>query len=90
MMSTKQQERDALAEIYDIIEMLGENSYVGAALDGCLDLAISNIENDFCESMKERCENRDKKIRSLETENRLLKNEIINLKAKIMNGGIIE
>jgi hypothetical protein len=32
-MTTKQQEREALAKIRKIVESLGENSYVGTALD---------------------------------------------------------
>ncbi len=55
-MPTKEQERKALAKIREIVESLGEDSYIGTALDGCLDDAAENIENDFALSMRERYE----------------------------------
>lgn len=45
-MTTKQQERDALANIQQIIAALGSNSYVGTALNGVLRYAEENIEDD--------------------------------------------
>lgn len=45
-MSTKDEERKALEKIRKIVKDLGENSYVGTALDGALDLADQNIEYD--------------------------------------------
>lgn len=45
-MTTKEQERKALAQIKKIVDGLGENSYVGTALDGALDLAEENIDCD--------------------------------------------
>jgi hypothetical protein len=51
-MTTKQQERDALAKITKIIADLGEQSYIGTAFDGCFDLAEQNIEYDAAFSMK--------------------------------------
>lgn len=45
--STKEQERKALEQIKEIIKALGPDSYVGAAFEGCFDIAESNIENDF-------------------------------------------
>lgn len=55
-MPTKAEERKALAQIRDIINALGEDSYIGIALAGCLDDAETNIENDFALSMKDRYE----------------------------------
>ena len=54
MIATKDQERKAIEEIRKIVESLGENSYVGAAMDGVLELAEDNINNDFTQSMKDR------------------------------------
>lgn len=54
--ATKEQERKALEKIKKIVAELGEGSYVGTALDGCLQDAESNIENDFGDSMKSRFE----------------------------------
>lgn len=54
VISTKDQERKALAKIKEIIEGLGPDSYIGTALEGCLEIAEDNIENDFACSMKQR------------------------------------
>lgn len=61
-MTTKEQERKALAQIRKIVESLGEDSYVGKAFDGCFEDAEENIENDFAMSMKDRYEAAEKKI----------------------------
>ena len=54
--ATKEQERKALEKIKKIVDELGENSYVGTALDGCFEIAEENIENDFACSMKQKYE----------------------------------
>lgn len=64
-MTTKEQERKALEKITTIIaEVGGEESYIGAAFDGCFEIAQDNIENDFMCSWKQRyeraCEEADK------------------------------
>lgn len=55
-MTTKEQERKALAQIRKIVESLGENSYVGTAFEGCFRDAEDNIEDDAAYSMKSRYE----------------------------------
>lgn len=53
-MATKAEERKALEQIKKIVEGLGgSNSYIGMALEGCFEIAESNIENDFGCSMQE-------------------------------------
>lgn len=52
--ATKAQEREALEKIKAIVATLGPRSYVGTALDGCLEDAEVNIENDFADSMRAR------------------------------------
>ena len=52
-MKTKQQEREALKKIEAIIEIMGEDSYIGMAFAGCCEMALDNIENDFANSMME-------------------------------------
>ena len=52
-MTTKQQERDILAQIAALIESAGPDSYIGMAFEGCVEMAESNIENDFGNSMKQ-------------------------------------
>lgn len=61
-MTTKEQERKALAQIKKIVESLGENSYVGTAFDGCFEDAETNIENDWALSMKDRWLAADRKL----------------------------
>jgi hypothetical protein len=46
MTTTKTQEREALAQIKEIIDGLGSGSYVGTALSGVLGYAERNISND--------------------------------------------
>lgn len=60
-MATKAEERKALEQIKKIVEGLGgSNSYIGMALEGCFEIAESNIENDFGCSMQEQ-------VRAMET-----------------------
>ena len=54
--ATKQQEREALAEIKAIVEALGESSYLKTAFEGCFEDAENNIEDDAAYSMKARWE----------------------------------
>lgn len=56
MISTKDQEREALEKIKEIVAGLGENSYVATALAGCFEIAEQNIEYDAADSLKERLE----------------------------------
>lgn len=73
MIATKDQERKAIEEIRKIVDNLGEYSYVGAAMDGVLELAEDNIENGFVQSMKESVETAEKRAHELEEENEHLK-----------------
>lgn len=53
-MATKAEERKALEQIKKIVGGLGgSDSYIGIALEGCFEIAESNIENDFGCSMRE-------------------------------------
>ena len=55
-MTTKDQERKAVEKIRKIVEELGENSYVGFAMEGVLELAEDNIREDTAYSMKKNAE----------------------------------
>lgn len=55
-MTTKEQERQAIEKIRKIVEGLGENSYVGFAMEGVLELAEENIRDDTAYSMKRSAE----------------------------------
>ena len=59
-MTTKDQERTALSKIRKIVEELGENSYIGMAMDGVWEIAEENIENDFALSLKDMVDARDR------------------------------
>lgn len=72
-MSTKQQEREALAKIRKIVESLGDDSYISFAFEGCFEIAASNIENDFADSMKQRAESAERKVEELQ--NKLAESE---------------
>ena len=52
-MTTKQQEREILSQIAALIESAGPDSYIGMAFEGCVEMAESNIENDFGNSMQQ-------------------------------------
>lgn len=64
--TTKEQERKALAQIRKIVEGLGEFSYVATAFEGCFEDAEQNIEYDFGCSMKQRADAATKKADDLE------------------------
>lgn len=53
-MATKAEEMKVLEMIRSMVEKLGPDSYVGTALDGCLDLAETNIKWDAAFSMRDR------------------------------------
>ena len=61
-MSTKQQELEALKKICEIVAELGPDSYIATAFEGCFEVARSNIENDFADSMKARWQDADRKL----------------------------
>ena len=92
-MATKEQELKALEKIKKIVEELGEDSYIGMALDGCFEIAEDNINNDFACSMKQRWQSAEK-----ETENKAAQNNknskqytliFIYLSLTVQNYGII-
>ena len=82
-MTTKKQEREALEQIKNIIESLGPDSYIAVALEGCLDIAAENIDNDFACSMKQRAETARAQVETLKAENRELRETIGEKEKKI-------
>lgn len=79
MSATKAEERKALEKIRNIVNELGEDSYIGAAFKGCFDIAEQNIDNDWMGSLSD-------SLKRLEDENRELKNKNGELKNK--NAGL--
>lgn len=86
-MTTKDQERQAIEKIRKIVEGLGENSYVGFAMEGVLELAEENIREDTACSMKERAENAWERADKAEKENKDLKKEVEDLKKTVEKRG---
>lgn len=74
--ATKDQEREALEKIKAILDTLGPDSYIGTALEGCLEIAAENIENDWACSMKQRVE-------AVVLENMNLKEKLKDLQEKL-------
>ena len=75
-MTTKEQERQAIEKIDKIVEGLGANSYVAAAMEGVLELAEKNIEDDAMYSWKDRAESAQKKVQQLEAELKAARKEL--------------
>lgn len=83
-MTTKEQERQAIAKIKKIVEGLGENSYVGTAMEGVLEVAEQNIDYDAAFSLKGEVEVSVKRQRETEEENEKLK-KLLEEERKIAN-----
>lgn len=81
-MTTKEQERKALAQIKKIVEGLGADSYVGTAFEGCFEIAEDNIQNDFACSMKQRCEANEKEAAAAEKKVAELQKELKEMKKR--------
>lgn len=86
-MTTKEQERQAIEKIRKIVEGLGENSYVGFAMEGVLELAEDNIREDTAYSMKKNAEIAWERADKAETENKDLKKEVEDLKKTVEKRG---
>lgn len=86
-MTTKDQERQAIEKIRKIVEGLGENSYVGFAMEGVLELAEDNIREDTAYSMKENAEIAWERADKAEKENKDLKKEVEDLKKTVEKRG---
>lgn len=82
-MTTKEQERQAIAKIRRIVEGLGENSYIGFAMDGVLEVAEQNIEDDAAYSMKERMENAERREQEQRERAEKLKKELEAAKSEL-------
>lgn len=79
-MTTKEQERKALAQIKKIVEGLGELSYIATAFEGCFEKAEENIEYDAAFSWKGEAELAMGKAAKLELDNRDLRLAITKAK----------
>lgn len=85
-MATKAEERQALAKIAKIIEGVGgADSYIGMAMEGCIEMAEENITNDFADSYKGRWERSLKTVEELKAWNNEAKIENEKLTTKVQN-----
>lgn len=85
--ATKQQERDALAEIQKIVETLGPDSYLAIAFEGCFDDARENIENDFALSMNGRWQDAEQKVETLKAQVTELKDQLKQIQETARRNG---
>jgi len=74
-MTTKEQERKALAKIGQIVSELGADSYIAKAFEGCDLIAAENIDNDFWDSYKDRFDRAEKQIEKLNRKIEMLRKE---------------
>lgn len=85
-MATKAEERQALAKIAKIIEGVGgADSYIGMAMEGCIEMAEENITNDFADSYKGRWERSLMTVEELKAWNNEAKIENEKLTTKVQN-----
>lgn len=77
-MTTKDQERKALEQITEIVESLGEESYIGMAMIGVLEDAKQNIENDWACNNYDRWQMAEQRVEEL-------KQEVITLRERCDN-----
>ena len=67
MGKTKSEEYDALVQIRGILKDFDpENTYIGKAFEGCVELAQDNLRNDQMFSFRSRYENRDRDAAKLD------------------------
>lgn len=76
MMTTKEQERQAIAKIKKIVESMGGNSYLASAMEGVLETAEMNIEDDAAYSLKGRAEIAEETASALKKENEELRKKV--------------
>lgn len=74
-MKTKQQEREALEQIKQILKDFGPDTYLGMAFEGCIEDAEENIANDFGCSMKQRFDSAVQQIEKLDSKIKTLTDE---------------
>lgn len=82
-LTTKEQERKAIQKIRKIVNDLGETSYVGFAMEGVLEIAEENIENDAAFSLKRQLELAETREKERDIQNKALKEEIADLEVVI-------
>jgi len=67
-MTTKEQERNILAQIDGLINSTEPGSYIRTAFSGCVQMAENNIRDDFANNYPDMIEYRDAQIETLKKE----------------------
>lgn len=67
-LASKRNERETLEAIRQLVADLGPQSYLATAFEGCFEDAEVNIENDFGDSWKRRCESAERKLDEAQAE----------------------
>ena len=87
---TKQEERNILAQIKNLINEAGEDSYIGMAFEGCVQMAHENIDNDWGNSPRASLEvsyvqinDLTKKLENAEATVEILERDLAKAKEKI-------
>lgn len=82
-MTTKEQERQAIEKIREIVGSMGERSYLATAMEGVLETAEENIEYDAAFSLKGRAEVAEKRESELQKENEDLRKALKDTEEKL-------
>ena len=84
-MTTKQQEIMAPNQTRDIINGLDKDGYIATAFEGCLDIAESNIRNDWACSMQQRAESAEAAAEKANSEAEELQRKLEKAQTRIAN-----
>jgi len=79
-MTTKQQERDALAKIEKILKSIDADGYVNIAFAGCVEDARRNIDEDAAYSERDRANHFNNLVGKLTEEKVALEKELENVR----------
>lgn len=74
--ATKRNERDTLEVIRQMVADLGPQSYLATAFEGCFEDAENNIECDFGDSYKRRCDSLEERLAEAKQEAKELKEQL--------------
>lgn len=80
-MASKAEERAALEKIRGIVGGLGADSYIAITFEGCFDVALDNIDNDFANSPYANYKNAQGRVEKLQAELNAAKQNVRTLSA---------